>query len=193
MNVNLIAGASRRRPAFFKISRSSWRIRFSRRSRASSSRSAVVRPVFPLVRSARARFTHSRSAVSVRSRSRATLPTLLPSSSTSRTAWALKSSSNRRARPGAWVCLPSVWTSYPPQERCPRNRIKPRSRYREIILPKPKDREWVAKVSESFRSYFTTIAAAKTAFIESVQKDRFEHVANVATVLRLAEESIEEG
>jgi len=60
-------------------------------------------------------------------------------------------------------------------------------------LPKPKDREWVAKVSESFRSYFTTIAAAKTAFIESVQKDRFEHVANVATVLRLAEESIEEG
>src|SRR5262245_19206663 len=85
--------------AFFRISRSSRRIRFSFRRRASSSRSAVVRPVLPCVRSARARLTQARSAVSVRSRSRAARPTLLPSSSTSRTAWALKSSSNcRRGR-----------------------------------------------------------------------------------------------
>ena len=40
--------------------------------------------VFPWVRSARARLTHSHSALTVRSRSHATPPTLLPSSSTSR-------------------------------------------------------------------------------------------------------------
>jgi hypothetical protein len=51
--------------AFRRISRSSRRIRTSFRRRASSSRSTVVRPVFPFVRSARARLTHSRSAVSV--------------------------------------------------------------------------------------------------------------------------------
>src|SRR5262245_4910579 len=85
--------------AFFRISRSVRSSRFSFRRRASSSRSAVVRPVLPCVRSARARLTQARSAVSVRSRSRAARPTLLPSSSTSRTAWALKSSSNcRRGR-----------------------------------------------------------------------------------------------
>ena len=60
--------------AFFRISRSSRRIRFSLRRRAGSSRSAVVSPVLPCVRSARACVTHLRSAVSVRSRSRATCP-----------------------------------------------------------------------------------------------------------------------
>jgi type I restriction enzyme M protein len=65
------------------------------------------------------------------------------------------------------------------------------SRYREIILPKPKDREWAARVSENFRTYFTTIAKAKSTFIESVQQDRFKHVANVATVLPLPEEPVE--
>src|SRR3954451_8946684 len=85
--------------AFFKISRSSWRMRFSLRSRVNSSRSLVVRPVRPCVRSARARLTQSRSAVSVKSRSRAAAPTVFPSSRTKRTALALNSSVNwRRGR-----------------------------------------------------------------------------------------------
>ena len=58
--------------AFFRMSRSIRSSRISLRSRASSSRSAVVRPVLPFVRSARACSTHFRSADSVRSRSRAT-------------------------------------------------------------------------------------------------------------------------
>jgi hypothetical protein len=58
-----------------------------------------VSPVRPWVRSARARLTHSRTAVSVRSMSRATAPTVLPSSSTRRTTPALNSSVDwRRAR-----------------------------------------------------------------------------------------------
>ena len=85
--------------AFFRTSRSTRRRRFSLRSRRSSSRSSVVKPRRPCVRSARARSTQLRNADSVRSRSRATCPTLRSSSSTSRTAPALNSSSNcRRGR-----------------------------------------------------------------------------------------------
>lgn len=74
-------------------------MRFSLRNRASPSRSAVVSPVLPPVRSARACSTHSRNADGVRSSSRATAPTVLPSSSTNRTAWARNSSLNcRRTR-----------------------------------------------------------------------------------------------
>ena len=95
-----MTAASRRRPRlFFKISRSVRSSRFSLRSRASSSCSAVVSPVRPFVRSARACSTYDRSADGVRSRSRVTMAMVLPSSSTSRTAWLRNSSSNcRRGR-----------------------------------------------------------------------------------------------
>jgi hypothetical protein len=68
-------------------------MRFSFRSRLSSSRSAVVRaPGLPRPVSARACSTQFRSDDSVRSRSQAVAGTVLPSSSTSRTAPALNSS-----------------------------------------------------------------------------------------------------
>lgn len=57
------------------------------------------------------------------------------------------------------------------------------SRFREIILPKPMNRDWADKISEQFRKYFTTIATAKNTFIEAVMNDKFEHVANVATIM----------
>ena len=82
------------------MSRSIRSCRFSLRSRASSSRSAVVSPVRPL-RAIGARPLHplaERRSRSGRDRG-PPAPTLLPSSSTSRTAWALNSSVNcRRAR-----------------------------------------------------------------------------------------------
>jgi hypothetical protein len=69
------------------------RVRTSLRSAASSSRSAVVRtPGLPLPRSARARSTQIRTTEALTSRSRATCGTVLPSSSTRRTAPALNSS-----------------------------------------------------------------------------------------------------
>ena len=60
--------------AFFRISRSVRSTRISFRNRRSSSRSSVVSPVRPFVRSARARSTQVRKADSVRSSSRATRP-----------------------------------------------------------------------------------------------------------------------
>lgn len=66
------------------------------------------------------------------------------------------------------------------------------SRFREIILPKSTSKAWADKTSEPFRKYFTTISEAKSTFIESVLKDKFEHVANVATVLPAPSEEDEE-
>ena len=83
----------------FWMSRSSWTIRSSLRSRASSSRSAVVSPVLPCVRLACACLIQLPSDEGVKSRSRAMAPIVLPSSNTSRTAAAINSSVNcRRAR-----------------------------------------------------------------------------------------------
>src|SRR6266571_687643 len=82
--------------AFFRMSRSIRSSRFSLRSRASSARSSLVKPVRPFVRSACARDTHDPSAEGVRSSSRATAPMVFPSSRTSRTAPALNSEVNRR-------------------------------------------------------------------------------------------------
>jgi len=59
---------------------------------ASSSRSAVARPVRSCVRSAYARRTYKHKADGVRSRSRATAPIVLPLSRTKRTAWLQNSS-----------------------------------------------------------------------------------------------------
>src|SRR6185503_12619896 len=83
--------------AFFRMSRSIRRVRFSRRSRPSSSRSSVVSALgAPRPVSISAWRTHSRSAVSVRSSSRATAPTDFPLSRTSRTVSALNSFVNAR-------------------------------------------------------------------------------------------------
>src|SRR5436305_13537947 len=72
--------------AFFRMSRSMRNSRLSLRSCVSSARSSVVRPVRPLVRSARACSTQLRNDDSVSPRSRAAAATVLPSSRTSLTA-----------------------------------------------------------------------------------------------------------
>src|SRR5262249_9410415 len=83
--------------AFFRMSRSILSVRFSRRSRPSSSRSSVVSaPVGPRPASTSPCRTQLRSAVSVRSSSRATVATDFPLSRTIRTAWALNSFVNAR-------------------------------------------------------------------------------------------------
>src|SRR2546425_726454 len=83
--------------AFFRMSRSIRNVRFSRRSCPSSSRSAVVSaPGVPRPASISACRTQLRSAISVRSSSRATVGTDLLLSRTSRTASALNSFVNAR-------------------------------------------------------------------------------------------------
>src|SRR5580765_1950858 len=99
------------------MSRSMRSVRFSRRSRPSSSRSSVVSaPEAPRPASTSAWRTQLRSAVSVRSSSRATVPTALPLSRTTRTACALNSFVNaRRFRFAMTPLLPhfrAIWGVY---------------------------------------------------------------------------------
>lgn len=63
-------------------------------------------------------------------------------------------------------------------------------RYREIILPKPKNKAWGETTSAAFRDYFKTIAAARVTFIDKVRTSKFEHVANVlsSTPIEITEE-----
>lgn len=65
-------------------------------------------------------------------------------------------------------------------------------RYKEIILPNPPNRSWVQHVSQPFRDYFTTIAEAKSRFLESIESDSFKYVANVASAIPDLAESEEE-
>ncbi len=88
--------------------------RTSFRSRASSSRSSVVSPVLPFVRSARACSTQLRKDDSVSPRSRAAAATVFPCSSTSRTAPALKSSVKlRRVRRGVLCAILDIVSTFP--------------------------------------------------------------------------------
>src|SRR4029077_7964753 len=83
--------------AFFRMSRSIRSVRTSRRSCASSARSSVVSaPSRPRPASTSACSTQRRSAVSVRSSSRATIATLFPLCRTTLTASALNSGVNDR-------------------------------------------------------------------------------------------------
>ncbi len=52
-------------------------------------------------------------------------------------------------------------------------------RYREIILPRPRDKAWGDETSAAFRDYFKTIAKARAIFIEKVKTSKFEHIASV--------------
>lgn len=61
-------------------------------------------------------------------------------------------------------------------------------RHREVVLPKPKDKEWADYTSKAFRDYFTTLADAKARFIEAVIDSKFEHVANVSSVIPIEDE-----
>ena len=54
-------------------------------------------------------------------------------------------------------------------------------RYREVVLPNPPDKTWAEYVSEPFRSYFMAIAEAKRVFVDKLQADSFQYVANAAS------------
>ena len=107
---------------------------FPFRSGVSSSRSSFIGPLLPFVRSARTCRTQRLSADAVRSNSRATPPTALPSSRTSRTA--PSSSPQRTVGGGAGHDLLSTCgaSSYPPFGRCLRNRIKPHQHHCPRII-----------------------------------------------------------
>ena len=56
------------------------------------------------------------------------------------------------------------------------------SRYREILLPKPKDAEWAKRAAAPFRTYFTTLATARTKFLAELTTSGHEYIASAHSV-----------
>ncbi len=52
-------------------------------------------------------------------------------------------------------------------------------RYREIVIPKPPNKKWARQQSEAFRTYFVTVAQARSVFSQALQGERFQYTANV--------------
>ena len=111
--------------AFFRMSRSSAASRFSLRSRASSSRSAVVRPglalgaIGPRVLDPLAQRRLGQIEVAGDGADRLAFIEHQPDGA------GLELVSELPARPPSACVSAMVWTSYPPFGRCPPNRIKP--------------------------------------------------------------------
>ena len=54
-------------------------------------------------------------------------------------------------------------------------------RYKEVILPKPPDSAWANTASMAFRTYFSKIATARTAFAHRLERDGHDYTGNVLT------------
>ncbi len=61
------------------------------------------------------------------------------------------------------------------------NREDVGERYNEILIPKPKSKEWAEMVSKAFADYFTSIARAKDLFSSETAKDDFHYIASVSS------------
>ena len=53
------------------------------------------------------------------------------------------------------------------------------NRYKEIVIPAAPSSEWAHQQSMPFRSYFKTIADARSAFTEALQREQGQFIANV--------------
>ena len=90
------------------------------------------------------------------------------------------------------LCLRAVRRQWQRVTLMQTNREDVGERWREILLPAPKSREWAYQVSAPFRDYFSAIAAARTAFVSKVESSPFEFIASVTTALPVEPSSGEE-
>lgn len=68
------------------------------------------------------------------------------------------------------------------------NREDVGDRYKEILVPRPRDAEWAKAVSAPFRQYFQTIAKARTRFSSALEGSGFEYIASTHSAGRVAGE-----
>ncbi len=86
------------------------------------------------------------------------------------------------------LCLKAVRKQWQRVALMQTNREDVSSRYREILLPLPRSAKWAESVSAPFRDYFTTLAAARTAFVTSLSESGYEYIASAHSVGSIAAE-----
>lgn len=78
-------------------------------------------------------------------------------------------------------CLKAVRKQWQRVALMQTNREDVGSRYKEIVLPLPTNKEWAEQVSKPFRDFFTTLAKAKESFIDSIRVSGHEFIASVTS------------
>lgn len=81
------------------------------------------------------------------------------------------------------LCLKPVRRQWSRVALMQTNREDVGDRYREIVLPRLKSKDWANDVSRPFREYFTSIATARAKFGKSLaqsQQEGFDYIASVA-------------
>ena len=79
------------------------------------------------------------------------------------------------------LCLQEVRNQWNRVTLMQTNREDVGSRYREVLIPKPKSERWAAMVSHAFSDYFQGIANAKRKFAESTTIDSYNYIASVSS------------
>ncbi|MGN0852943.1 MAG: hypothetical protein ACI4Q3_06160, partial [Kiritimatiellia bacterium] len=64
-------------------------------------------------------------------------------------------------------------------------------RYREIIIPMPPTSKWAREQSAAFKQYFSSVAMAKTEFIDSMRNSQFTMIASASGAPQLSEKENE--
>ena len=80
------------------------------------------------------------------------------------------------------LCLDSVRKQWQRVTLMQTNREDVGGRYREILLPKPKSKDWAKDVSEPFRSYFMNLAESQTKFKDALSLSTYNYIASARSV-----------
>lgn len=80
------------------------------------------------------------------------------------------------------LCLGAVRSQWQRVTLMQTNREDVGNRYREILLPKPRDPQWAREISQPFREYFMTLATARTKFLTELANSGHEFIASARTV-----------
>ena len=80
------------------------------------------------------------------------------------------------------LCLKAVREQWRRVALMQTNREDVGDRYREILIPKPKSKEWAEQVSGAFRVFFTTLADANRMFIDAIKTSECKFIASVASL-----------
>lgn len=80
------------------------------------------------------------------------------------------------------LCLKSVRKQWQRIALMQTNREDVGDRYREILLPKPRDLDWANAVSLPFKEYFTTLAEARTKLLDALSNSGYEYIASAHSV-----------
>jgi type I restriction enzyme M protein len=86
------------------------------------------------------------------------------------------------------LCLSAVRDQWRRIALMQTNREDCGQRHREIIIPRPKSKEWALKMALAYKRYFETLAAAREDFMNSLEKSELKYI---PSALGAADEALE--